>query len=169
MAMWAAVFLLQLFVYGVQSQTFRFGNDMKNHEIDENTPVGTKIYTLEATYRNDESFSYTVQSPYFRMLDTSSGDVYVAAALNYEKITEIPVTVTATNADDDTIERHVTVFIRDINVICLQDRFDNLVNLELNNYPYQLQFILSMICIIPYWNLLSYEKGTNLYSLLIRH
>ena len=95
-----------------------FGGDVTKH-VDENIPVGTLIATLNASDADSDQLLYSISSGNTKnlfVIDSSSGQVYVALPLDRESSSSHILTISASETSGgNSASATLTVYVADVN------------------------------------------------------
>ncbi|KAI0218135.1 Cadherin-87A [Lamellibrachia satsuma] len=107
-------FILQTGVYAANNAP-TFINDMNGFALREDTPVGTKVYTLTGRDDDGDHLVYGIVADMFTVRDPSSGEVYLTKKLDYESLVQ-PFKVKIWVKDEElTVEREPAITVIDVN------------------------------------------------------
>ena len=103
------------------------GGDLVDFEINEDTPVGTEVYTLKASQpsleKANEKILYTISGDYFTV-DSSTGVIRLREKLDREKQEKIDVVVTI----QDESYTYIIPYRREITVLDVNDNEPQFLN-----------------------------------------
>ena len=108
--------------------TLQEGNDLRNFQINEDTPVGSVVYTLKGIDPEGAKVLYTISGDHFSV-NRENGVISLRAPLDRETDDLIEVVVTI----QDEAYQHIVPFRRQIRVI---DRNDNTPTFVRNVYKF---------------------------------